>query len=184
VSLRDETSKVALEPRVLLGPIHDHPLPRLVLGLLQRERRPDHVAGQLLASLGIAGLDTHLVVHREAAVLPAQQLGHQVLVYGLIGEQHLENGPAQLLLKQLGGDGRQDPERPVGVEDAVGDQGVDVGMECDQVPEGLHEQDEAGLAVRIGLPVGFAEQAPDDAAELAQAVTLVRSGTGKCRSRT
>ncbi len=33
-----------------------------------------------------------------------------------------------------------------------------------------------GLAVGIGLPVGLAEQAPDDAAELAQAVTLVEAG--------
>jgi hypothetical protein len=117
-------------------------------------------------------------------VLPAQQLGHQVLVDGLVGEEHLQHGPAELLLEQLGGDGRQDPEGPVGVEDAVDDQGVDVGMERDEIAEGLHEQDESGLAVGIGLPVGLGEQAPDDAAELAETVTLVRSGTGKCRSRT
>jgi len=124
----DETSKVPLERGVLLGPIHDHARPLLVLGLLQRERRPDHVPGQLLAPLGIAGLDTHLVVHREATVLPAQQLGHQVFVYGLVSQQHLENATAQLLLEQLGRDGRQHPEHPVGIEDAVGDQGVDMGV--------------------------------------------------------
>jgi len=37
-----------------------------------------------------------------------------------------QHGPAQLLLEQLAGDGWQDPEDPVGVENAVGDQGMDV----------------------------------------------------------
>ena len=66
VSLTDETSKVSLQGSVQLGPIHDHPLLGLILGLLQREGRPDHVAGQLLAPVAVTGLDTHLVVHGEA----------------------------------------------------------------------------------------------------------------------
>ncbi len=41
---------------------------------------------------------------------------------------------------------------------------------------GLHERDEAGVAVRIGLPVGLGEPAPDDAAELTQAVALMEVG--------
>jgi hypothetical protein len=45
-----------------------------------------------------------------------------------------QHGPAQLLLEQLCGDGRQDPEDPVGVEDAVGDQGVYVGVERHSEP--------------------------------------------------
>jgi len=111
---------------VELGPIHDHSLLGLVLSLVQREGCADHVAGQLLAPVAVARLDPHLVVHREAAVLPAQQLGHQVLVDGLVGEEHLKPGPAQLLLEQLGGDGWQHPEHLAGVEDAIGHQGVDV----------------------------------------------------------
>jgi hypothetical protein len=59
------------------------------------------------------------------------------------------------------------------VEHAIGDQGVDVRVESDQVSEGLHEQDEARLAIGIGRPVGLGEQASDDAAELTEAVALV-----------
>jgi len=70
VSLRDETSKIALEGRVQLGAIHDHPLLGLVLGLVQGEGCPDHVAGDLLAPVAVIGLDAHLVVHGKAAVLP------------------------------------------------------------------------------------------------------------------
>jgi hypothetical protein len=37
-----------------------------------------------------------------------------------------QHSPAQLLLEQLGGDERQGPEDPIGTEDAIGDQSVDV----------------------------------------------------------
>jgi len=57
------------------------------------------------------------------------------------------------------------------VKDAVDDQSVDVGVECDQVAEGLDKHNEAWLAVGIGLPVGLAEQPPDDAAQLIGVLT-------------
>jgi len=108
-------------------------------------------------------------------VLPAQQLGYQVLVDGLFGEQHLLHGTAKLLIEQLGGDGTQDPEDPVGVEHAVGDQRVDVRVEGDQAPESLQELDDARPAVGIGLAIGVCEQAADDATELTQAMTMVEA---------
>jgi len=87
---------LALERGMALRPIHDHPLLGLVLGLIQRERCADHVAGDLLAPFGIANVYAHLIVHEEAAVLPAQQLGHQGLVDGLVCQQHLQHGPSKL----------------------------------------------------------------------------------------
>jgi len=50
-----------------------------------------------------------------------------------------------------------------------------------QVSEGLHEQDEARLAVGIGRPVRAGEQPPDDAAELTQAVALVEGAAQELR---
>ena len=41
------------------------PLP---LGLLQRERRPDHVAGQLLAPVAVTGLDLNNIQELLAQV--------------------------------------------------------------------------------------------------------------------
>jgi len=67
------------------------------------------------------------------------------------------------------------------VEDTIGDQGVDVPVQGDQVAEGLHQKDEAGLAIGSGRAVGFGEQTTDDAPQLAQAVALMRRDTGKCR---
>jgi len=89
VSLKDETSKIPLQGGVERGPIYDHPLLGLVLGLAQGQGRADHGAGQLLAPLGITGLDTHRVVYRDAAVRPGQPLGHPILVDGLAIEQEL-----------------------------------------------------------------------------------------------
>jgi len=59
-----------------------------------------------------------------------------------------------------------------------------VRVERHQSPKSLHEQDEPGLAIRVGLPVSLGEQAPDDAAQLTQAMALVSSGTRMCRVRT
>ncbi len=80
-------------------------------------------------------------------------------------QEHLQHGPAKLVLEQLRRDGWQDPEDLVGVEGAVGGQGVDVRVEGDQVAESLQELDEPWPAVGIGCPVSLGEQAIDNAAE-------------------
>jgi len=82
-------------------------------------------------------------------------------------------GTTKRLVEQLGGDGWQNPEDPVGVEHAIGDEGVRV--KRDAIAKGLHEQEEARLAVGSGRAVGFSDQATDDAARPSQAVVLVET---------
>lgn len=55
------------------GAVDDQAAVGFVFHLLQRERRPYHVAGQLLLSCGVFGPDLDLVVHAKAAVIPGQQ---------------------------------------------------------------------------------------------------------------
>lgn len=59
-------------------------------------------------------------------------------------------------------------KRPRSFEDAVGDERVHVGVEVDQVAEGLHEEDEARPGARMRGPVRLRERSRDDAAELSE----------------
>jgi hypothetical protein len=47
-----------------LGPVHDHPLLGLVLGLVRGEGRTGHGERDLLAPFGVGGLDTDLSLPR------------------------------------------------------------------------------------------------------------------------
>src|SRR5688572_31588250 len=59
-------------PRSTLFPYTTLFRSRVVAHLLQRHRRPEYVARELPSTLGIALAHPHLVVHRKAAIAPAQ----------------------------------------------------------------------------------------------------------------
>jgi len=60
-----EELEVAFQRGVEFGAVEDHARFRVIGHLLEREGRADHVPGQLLAALGVAGPDPDLVVDRE-----------------------------------------------------------------------------------------------------------------------
>jgi hypothetical protein len=62
----------------------------------------------------------------------------------------------------------QGSEAARNVENAVGDERVHVGVEVDQIAEGLHEEDEARPGARRRGAVRLHEQSGDDAAELSE----------------
>ena len=147
------------------GAVEDHARFRVVGHLLEREGRADPVTGQLLAALGVAGPDPDRVVDREAGMWPlAHALGELGVEAGFRAEE-LEDPVAQAFPERLFRDRRQDAEAAGGVEDAIGDQGVDVRVEGDQVAEGLDVEDEAGPAFGSHCLEAFAEQVGDDLAK-------------------
>ena len=54
----------------------------------------------------------------------------------------------------------------MGLENAVGDQGVDVWLERDQIAEGLQEQDERRPSVRSCRTEALAQQLSDQVAKV------------------
>jgi len=62
--------EVALEAGVHLRAVDNRAAAGVVGHLLQRHRRPEHVAGELLSALGVIARHAHPVVHREPAEVP------------------------------------------------------------------------------------------------------------------
>lgn len=147
----------------------DHCAPRRVVGrLLQGKRRAQHVAREPFPALGIAGGNAHLVVDGEAAVAPAEHLPGERRRDDLSSDEEADDRPAQPLSKERFRDRRQGSEASRSFKDAVGDERVHVGVEVDQVAEGLHEEDEARAGARMRDAVRPRERARDDAAELSE----------------
>jgi hypothetical protein len=82
--------------------------------------------------------------------------------------QENEHLAAQPLGKERFRDRRQGNESSQSFEDAVGDKRVDVGIEVDQVAEGLDEEDETRTGARVGRAVRLGERPRDDPAELSE----------------
>jgi hypothetical protein len=76
----DETSKIALQSGVHLGAVDHRAAGRDVLHLLQGQRRPEHIAGQLLATPLVAAPHVYPVVHRETAMAPGAHAFDQGIV--------------------------------------------------------------------------------------------------------
>lgn len=70
---------------------------------------------------------------------------------------------AQARLQCLRRDRRQDAEYSIRPENAIGDQRVDVGLEGDQIAEGLYEPDERRSAIRLCGAETLCQQLPDKA---------------------
>jgi hypothetical protein len=86
----------------------------------------------------------------------------------LSSDKETEHLAAQPLGKKRFRYRRQRNEASRSLEDAVGDERVHVGVEVDQVAEGLDKEDEAGAGVGQGSFVGLRERSRDDAAELSE----------------
>ena len=84
-----------------------------------------------------------------------------------LGEEG-EHGVLEALLQGGLGHRRQGHEGAVGPERSVGGEHVLMGIEVRQVPEGLHEEDQAGAGAGESEGVGLEETSRGDAAELAQ----------------
>jgi hypothetical protein len=106
----------------------------------------------------------------EAEILPLnytreyrKKIGFSHVRDQALAAQQGENALAEPRLEQLARNGRQDAKAAVGVERAVRRKHVNVGVEVNEVAEGLDEQDEtrprAGFCVCITLTAAAASPA-------------------------
>ena len=129
------------------------------------DRRPREVLQERSERGVITGGDGALGVDRETGVLPRAQEGGAVVVDGVASPKGVEDRVAEGELEGAkAGGGFVDGDRmedAVWVEDAGGDEGVDVGMEGEQRTEALRCGDEGGdRAVELGEARGEVELNP------------------------
>jgi hypothetical protein len=55
------------------------------------QRRAQHVLGEFLAPIRVAGANAHAVMNGEAAVAPREHARRQALADGALGQQQLEH---------------------------------------------------------------------------------------------
>ena len=120
----------------------------------QAERAANHVLGQTLDALPVAGLEAGASVNVEAAVPPGSNLYYHgrpdlVLVQEQAEDLVLPEAKERLVAEVFG----QGDESAVGGEGAVGYKAVDVWVEMDELAEGLDGQH----AARVGI---FAQDGP------------------------
>jgi len=113
----------------------------------EAERAAGHVLGEAVDGVAVAGFDADGAVDVEAGVPP----GADLLDERVVDEVLVEQEPKDLVLpeaeERLVGRFGQVDELAVGREGAVGDQGVQVRVEVDELAEGLDGQHAAGANV-------------------------------------
>jgi len=143
-----EQGKVSLEVRVHLGAI-EHGLGIFPVGhLLLRERGTQDILGQALPSMTVVTLDLDLIVNTEAGVSPGEELVDQFSADLIFPEQHLKDLVAEEVFQFPYVYFRKDVKPPVRHKAAVGDEAMEVGVEVDQITEGLDRDDGSGYAFR------------------------------------
>jgi hypothetical protein len=97
----------------------------------------EDVLGLALPSMTVVTLDLDLIVNIETGVFPGKELVDKFPADLLFTEQHLKDLMAEQVFQFLYVYFRKDVKPPVRHEAAVGDKTVEVGVEVDQIPEGL-----------------------------------------------
>ncbi len=96
----------------------------------------------------VVTLDLDLIVNIEAGVFPGEELLDQFPADLLFPEQHLKDLVAEDVFQFLYVYFWKDVKPPVRHEAAVGDEAMEVGMEVDQITEGLDRDHGARYAHR------------------------------------
>ncbi len=162
------------ETRVLLGAV-EHGLGIFPVGhLLLRERGSENILGQALPSMTVVTLEHDMIVNIEAGVFPGEELVDQFPADLLFPELHLKDLVVEEVFQFLFVYFRKDVKPAVRHEAAVGDKAMEVGMEVDQIPEGLDGDDGARYAFRPvqGLAEKFFQTLIGALAELAQEFSI------------
>ena len=160
--------EVALQPQVHLGAVDDGARFRVVGHLLQGHGRAQHGAGELLSRLRVLRIHPHLVVDGKPAVAPAEHAITHLPGECLCAHEELQHRAPKTLHKERLGNRRQRREPPAGQKRPVCGKYMHMRVEVRQIPEGLHEQDQAGAGAGCRLGVRIDEQARGDAAKLAE----------------
>ena len=118
--------------------------------------------------------------HRKAAMAPAQELAAQSLGNDTFPDEEAEHRAPKTLHEQPLRDRRQQHERPVRTEGSVGGKDVHVRVEVRQIPEGLHEQDQAqaGAGKRRGVRID--EQSSGDTTQLTEPCSMLGEDISPC----
>ncbi len=121
------------------------------------------------------GADAHGVMEAEARVTPPEELANHRLVDPPLPEEHVEHAMPEEMLQRVEINLRERHEPTGGCEYAVGHQGVQMGMEIDQVAIGLDGDDDArdnpwvltgGAEARLQGVGGTLTELPKEAAVL------------------
>lgn len=119
-------------------------------------------------AFGIPGGDAHLMVNGEAAMAPGEHLTGQRRQDRFSSNEEAEHLAAQPLAEKRLWGRRQRNEASRSFEDAVSNERMHMGVEVDQLAEGLDEEDEARAGAGHGGAVCLRKRSRDDAAELSE----------------
>jgi hypothetical protein len=156
---RVEPLEVSTEAGVELRGIEDLAGRGIEGEFLEREGSPGDVAGEGLDGVRFVRFDAHGVVEVEARMAPVEERVEEALGETLGAMEAMEEESAEDLLHGRRGEERQGEKRAVGEERPLGDEEVEMGVEVEEVGEGLDGGDDAGA--RGLLLEGRAEDAQD-----------------------
>jgi hypothetical protein len=114
--------------------------------LLQRQGSPGNGVSEGLSGFVIATLKAHRVVRGEPGVSPAQESLCELLREEAQRKVEADGASAQALGQGSGVVDGQVGEPPGGVESALKDEGVEMGIEPKRVPEGLTSDNGGAVA--------------------------------------
>ena len=146
---RTEDLEVALDLRVEAGTVDNRSVRIGAVGLrdlhlFDGKGAPDDVLGQALQILALVGEYPPAPMHVEPGMHPAaQHVGPFHRQQALVHQKRDDPRPEHLL-QRLDAHIGQAVEQPRAGEEAVGDQGVEVGMEVQVLAEGVDRHDDAG----------------------------------------
>jgi len=102
-----------------------------------------------MPALGVLRTDPHGVVQAEAGVAPAAERANRSLINAPFPEEHLEHPVTEEVLQGIQTDLGKRHEPAGRRKEAVGYQGMEVGVEVDQVAIGLDGDDDPGDRLRL-----------------------------------
>ena len=149
---RTEDLEVALYLRIEAGTVDNRSVRIGAVGLrdlhlFDGKGAPDDVLGQALQILALVGEYPPAPMHVEPGMHPAaQHVGPFHRQQALVHQKRDDPRPEHLL-QRLDAHIGQAVEQPRAGEEAVGDQGVEVGMEVEVLAEGVDRHDDAGQAL-------------------------------------
>jgi hypothetical protein len=109
----------------------------LVVGeLLQRQGSPGDVLCEGLLGVAVAAVEAHGVVHGKAGVPPAQEGGGKPLADEAQLQELSDGASAQALAQARGIVDGEEEEPAVGIEAALEDEGMEMGVEAGESPKG------------------------------------------------
>ena len=115
----------------------------------QREWRAEDVFRHPAPGSGIRRADAHGSIEAEPRMAPAEEFADHRLVNPPLAEAPMEDAMAKEARQRVENNLRKPHEPTARRKDAIGHQGMQVGVDVDQIPIGLDDHDDAGDGLRV-----------------------------------